>query len=61
MLEIYQEQLTDLLAPAATKLAVREDSQAGVFVEGLSQHVVESGEQQSRQQSKAWVARHGEA
>ncbi|GAB4815485.1 hypothetical protein N2152v2_002531 [Parachlorella kessleri] len=34
-LEIYNETLTDLLNPAATNLAVREDIRKGVFVEGL--------------------------
>ena len=41
-LEIYQEHLTDLLAPAdaerpAGGLAIREDRRRGLFVEGLSE------------------------
>ncbi len=36
--------ITDLLNPAATKLQVREDIKDGVYVEGLTQEVVSSGE-----------------
>lgn len=47
-LEIYQEQLTDLLRPgvAAGKLAIREDLKAGVFVEGLTEEPAYAGAQQ---------------
>ena len=46
-LEIYQEHLTDLLAPAdaerpAGGLAIREDRRRGLFVEGLSEWEVRS-------------------
>ena len=44
-LEIYNECITDLLNPAATNLAVREDLRRGVYVEGLAEAEVTSGEQ----------------
>ena len=34
-LEIYNEQIMDLLDPSATNLHVREDIKCGVYVEGL--------------------------
>lgn len=34
-LEIYNEQVMDLLDPSATNLHVREDIKTGVYVEGL--------------------------
>ena len=51
MLEIYNEHLSDLLQPPSlTKEAsssdrpcVREDLRRGVWVEGLSEHLVQSG------------------
>lgn len=34
-LEIYNEQISDLLEPASTNLPMREDMNKGVYVEGL--------------------------
>ena len=42
-LEIYNEAISDLLAPGAANLAVREDLRRGVYVEGLSEEVVSCG------------------
>lgn len=42
-LEIYNENITDLLNPAATSLAVREDLRRGVYVEGLQESEVTCG------------------
>lgn len=43
--ECYNEEITDLLAPAATGLAIRDgDQHRGVYVEGLSEHVAVNGE-----------------
>ena len=42
-LEIYQETITDLLNPAATRLQIREDAKTGTYVEGLSEAAVASG------------------
>jgi len=39
-LEIYKEQITDLLEPGSTNLQVREDINRGVYVERLSEHTV---------------------
>lgn len=39
-LEIYREQITDLLESASTNLLVREDVSKGVYVERLSEHSV---------------------
>ncbi|PVD20409.1 hypothetical protein C0Q70_18563 [Pomacea canaliculata] len=39
-LEIYQEQVYDLLDPAAANLQLRENIKKGVFVEGLMEQVV---------------------
>ncbi|CAN1806259.1 Kinesin-like protein KIN-12C [Linum perenne] len=39
-LEIYNEQITDLLEPSATNLQLREDSSKGVYVENLTEHNV---------------------
>ena len=41
-LEIYQENISDLLRPGSGKLAIREDPSAGVYVDGLSEHSVQS-------------------
>jgi kinesin family protein 15 len=43
MLEIYNEVITDLLAPSATNLQIREDIKAGCYVEGLSEEIVQNG------------------
>lgn len=37
-LEIYKEQITDLLEPSSTNLQVREDINRGIYVERLSEH-----------------------
>ena len=39
-LEIYQEQVYDLLDPAAANLQLRENIKKGVFVDGLVEQVV---------------------
>lgn len=44
MLEIYCEEVRDLLQPTSTRLQLREDIRNGVFVEGLSEKVVQNGE-----------------
>lgn len=41
-LEIYNEQIMDLLEPASINLHVREDIKKGVYVEGLQEDVVNS-------------------
>lgn len=41
-LEIYNEQITDLLEPSSSNLQMREDSKKGVFVENLTEMVVSS-------------------
>lgn len=39
-LQIYNEQISDLLKPERSNLTIREDKKRGVFVEGLSEWVV---------------------
>ncbi|XP_011656324.1 kinesin-like protein KIN-12C isoform X2 [Cucumis sativus] len=39
-LEIYNEQITDLLEPSSTNLQLREDLKKGVYVENLTEHSV---------------------
>ncbi|CAA6653923.1 unnamed protein product [Spirodela intermedia] len=39
-LEIYNEQITDLLDPSSTNLQLREDMKKGVYVENLKEHDV---------------------
>ncbi|PKA54315.1 Kinesin-like protein KIN12A [Apostasia shenzhenica] len=41
-LEIYNEQITDLLDPSSTNLLIREDLRKGVYVENLTEFEVES-------------------
>uniref|UniRef100_A0A7N0TDF2 Kinesin motor domain-containing protein n=1 Tax=Kalanchoe fedtschenkoi TaxID=63787 RepID=A0A7N0TDF2_KALFE len=41
-LEIYNEQITDLLDPSATNLHLREDMKKGVYVDNLSEFEVQS-------------------
>ena len=41
-LEIYNEQIMDLLEPSSINLHVREDIKKGVYVEGLQEEVVSS-------------------
>lgn len=44
-LQIYNEQVSDLLRPERTNLSIREDKKRGIFVEGLSECVVKSPEE----------------
>ena len=39
-----QENITDLLCPDSGKLQLREDLKSGVYVDGLSEEIVTSGE-----------------
>ena len=39
-LEIYKEQIFDLLEPSSTSLHLRESLKTGVYVSGLSEQVV---------------------
>ncbi|WVZ13007.1 hypothetical protein V8G54_017537 [Vigna mungo] len=41
-LEIYNEQITDLLMPSSTNLQLREDLKKGVYVENLTEYSVET-------------------
>lgn len=41
-LQIYNEQISDLLKPERSNLTIREDKKRGVFVDGLSEWVVRS-------------------
>jgi len=41
-LEIYNEQIIDLLEPASVNLHVREDIKKGVFVDGLVEEIINS-------------------
>ncbi|URE45942.1 KISc [Musa troglodytarum] len=41
-LEIYNEQITDLLDPTSSNLLLREDIRKGVYVENLTEYVVEN-------------------
>uniref|UniRef100_A0A6B2KWP8 Kinesin motor domain-containing protein n=1 Tax=Arcella intermedia TaxID=1963864 RepID=A0A6B2KWP8_9EUKA len=43
-LEIYNEQITDLLNPEATRLQLREDHKKGVYVENLTEVEVDNAE-----------------
>lgn len=40
MLEIYNEVITDLLAPGGSNLQIREDLKRGCYVEGLTEEIV---------------------
>lgn len=44
-LQIYNENISDLLKPARSNLNIREDKKRGVYVEGLSEWVVRSPEE----------------
>lgn len=44
-LQIYNENISDLLKPARSNLSIREDKRRGVYVEGLSEWVVRSPEE----------------
>ncbi|KAK9086225.1 hypothetical protein Syun_028619 [Stephania yunnanensis] len=41
-LEIYNEQITDLLEPSSTNLQIREDMRKGVYVENLAEYEVKT-------------------
>eukprot|EP01137_Pigoraptor_chileana_P025291 Opistho-2@94559 len=43
-LEVYNERVYDLLVPTGENLRVREDAKRGVYVEGLSEHIVRNPE-----------------
>ncbi len=44
-LEIYNEEIRDLLTPNVERLPLREDAKGGVFVNGLTHHIVKSEEE----------------
>lgn len=44
-LQIYNEQISDLLHPTEKPLALRYDSERGVYAENLTEHVVVNGVQ----------------
>nr|XP_043607210.1 kinesin-like protein KIN-12C [Erigeron canadensis] len=44
-LEIYNEQITDLLEPSSTNLQLREGLKEGVYVENLTEHTVNTVEE----------------
>lgn len=39
-LEIYKEDITDLLNPASTRMQIREDIKTGVYVDNITQELV---------------------
>ena len=41
-LEIYNEQIMDLLDPSQVNLQIREDIKKGVYVDGLNEEIVTS-------------------
>ena len=43
-LEIYNEQIMDLLEPSSVNLHIREDIKKGVYVEGLQEEVVQNAD-----------------
>ena len=45
MLELYNENINDLLDPAGKNLNIREDKETGFYVQGLSNQVVHSEEE----------------
>ncbi|XP_024385375.1 kinesin-like protein KIN-12A isoform X2 [Physcomitrium patens] len=47
-LEIYNEQITDLLEPSQKNLMIREDTKTGVYVENLSEEFVSSVQEVTR-------------
>ncbi len=57
-MEIYMEQIVDLLDPQAENLRVREDIQHGAYVEGLIEEVVDSAAGISDVVSRGLLARH---
>jgi hypothetical protein len=41
-LEIYNEQIMDLLEPSSFNLTIREDTKKGIYVEGLIEEIATS-------------------
>ncbi|EFN50818.1 hypothetical protein CHLNCDRAFT_59403 [Chlorella variabilis] len=57
--EVYNEELSDLLAPGASGLQIRDgDQHQGVFVEGLTEHVVVNADDVMRLIQKGSANRH---
>ncbi|KAK7114455.1 kinesin-like protein KIF15 isoform X2 [Littorina saxatilis] len=56
-LEIYQEQVYDLLDPAAANLQIRENMKTGVFVDGLMEQVVATPAEAYQALSTGWLNR----
>jgi kinesin family protein 15 len=56
-LEIYQEQVYDLLDPAAANLQIRENIKKGVFVDGLMEQVVATPTEAYQALSNGWLNR----
>ncbi|KAK3746376.1 hypothetical protein QZH41_018195 [Actinostola sp. cb2023] len=56
-LEIYNEQIFDLLDPASSGLALREDLKKGVFVDGLLERDVASARDAYRVLNSGWLNR----
>ncbi|KAL8592975.1 hypothetical protein ACOMHN_017905 [Nucella lapillus] len=56
-LEIYQEQVYDLLDPAAANLQLRENIKKGVFVDGLTEQVVSTPTEAYQALSMGWLNR----
>lgn len=50
-LEIYNENITDLLKPSSGSLNLREDMKRGCYVEGLTEQIVLNGKHQHLQAS----------
>jgi len=57
-LEIYNEQIMDLLEPVSASLQVREDLKKGVYVEGLKEEIVENSEETIELLRKGAINRH---
>ncbi|XP_076449175.1 kinesin-like protein KIF15 [Babylonia areolata] len=56
-LEIYQEQVYDLLDPATANLQLRENIKKGVFVDGLTEQVVTTPTEAYQALSTGWLNR----
>ncbi|CAH1438120.1 unnamed protein product [Lactuca virosa] len=54
-LEIYNEQITDLLDPAQRNLQIREDTKTGVYVENLTEESVSSIKDVTKLLKKVWI------
>ena len=44
VLQLYNEEVNDLLAPENTKLQIHESKEAGVYVAGLREDIVTSAD-----------------